>query len=340
MIQDKWQIRVNTKEKEIAITALHQSFNAKTLVFVFNYKGFLFEVPASFFMYKILPIKISCSVCIAFSFYHLHHDFMCTIRKLSEAWAWDRDRSSYEVLTSKPGPTINLLWSLSKKCIHSLTGKVFIITGSLTASWFYWGLINYAGIALNYDNIWEIQNYMEDALPRWEIHKSSVNDLHSLESVIISSFCLKICSEAPPSCLDYWCQHLIYRQLRLGWDAKKTEEQHGSSREPLSKPKTDRQHRIPYKSQHTGHLHYQQRQRQSAITLQHTAGGFAYLSFQIVISTQAASTNQDDRVRARQVEEKGWMNARAGCEMQEMYGEWGENFTAVVCGREAVRTPF
>ena len=34
------------------------------------------------------------------------------------------------------------------------------------------------------------------------------------------------------------------------------------------------------------------------------------------------------------------MDARAGCEMEKMDVERGENFIAVVCGRKAVGTPF
>lgn len=208
-------------------------------------------------------------------------------------WFWGRNGRRSEILTSKHGSNINLLQSLCKICIHSPTGKVLIITGTLIASWFYWDLVNYAGIA---PKIWDKSR--EKSKSTWRLPcldgrstKSSLNALHSWESVIIASFCLKICSKAPPSWLDYWCQDLIYRQLHLGF-TKKTEQQHSPLREALSKPNADRQHRIHYKSQHTSHLHQQQSQRTSAFTLQRTAGGFVYLSFQIVTSTQAVSTNQ------------------------------------------------
>lgn len=109
----------------------------------------------------------------------------------------------------KPGSNINLLQSLCKICIHSPPSKVLIITGTLTASWFYWGLVNYAGIA---PKIWD--KLRERSKSTWRLPcldgrstKSSLNALRSGESVIIASFCLKICSKASPSWLDYLCQH-------------------------------------------------------------------------------------------------------------------------------------
>lgn len=37
---------------------------------------------------------------------------------------------------------------------------------------------------------------------------------------------------------------------------------------------------------------------------------------------------------ARHVGEKGWVDARAGCEIVEMDGQLSENFIAVACGRK------
>lgn len=172
-------------------------------------------------------------------------------------WSRSRNRGRCEISMSKAGSNIHLLCCLCKMCIHSHTGKVLIITGNLTASWFYWGLVNYAGIA---PKIWDKLRERSESTRRWlpcqggRSTKPSLNALRSWESVITPSFCLKICSKAVPSWLDYRCQHLIYRQLHLGF-TKKMEQQHSSLREALSKPNTGRQQCIHYKLQHTSHLH-------------------------------------------------------------------------------------
>lgn len=79
-----------------------------------------------------------------------------------------------------------------------------------------------------------------------------------------------------------------YREIVAFGIHKKTEQQRSSSREALSKPDTGRQH----KSQLTSHFQQQQSPGKDALTTQHAAGGFAYLSFQIVTSTEADITNQ------------------------------------------------
>ena len=222
---------------------------------------------------------------------------MWKIRKFPEAWATvGHEAGTAEAV--KPWPpnlaqTSVCSWPYARYEYTLPTGEVLIITGTLTASWFYWGLVNHAGIALK---IWDKLRERSKSARRFpcldgRVTKSSLNALCSWESVIIASFCLKICSKAPPSWLDYWCQHLLYRQSHMGF-TKKMEQQHSSSREALSKPKAGRRHRLQHKSQHTSHLHQGQSQRKSAFTLQHTAGGFPCLSFQIVTSTQAVSTNQ------------------------------------------------
>lgn len=80
------------------------------------------------------------------------------------------------------------------------------------------------------------------------------------------------------------------RQSHLGFT--KTEQQHSSSREALSKPDTGRHCHSHHKSQLTSHSQQQQSPGKDALASQHAAGGFAYLSFQIVTSSQADVTNQ------------------------------------------------
>lgn len=120
-----------------------------------------------------------------------------------------------------------------------------------------------------------------------------------------------------------------YRETVAFGIHKKTEQQRSSSREALSKPDTGRHH----KSQLTSHFQQQQSPGKDALTTQCAAGGFAYLSFQIVTSTQADTTNQviePDRL--------------GGCEhtVWDRGNGWGmkRKFLDGLCVRKTVGTPF
>lgn len=173
---------------------------------------------------------------------------------------------------------------------------------------------------------------MEVDLSRWESHKILFEHFALLRVCNYCQFLPKDTLKGPTILVRLLVSAILQRGSCI-WDSQRRQSSNSSLREALSKPNTGRHRRSHQKSQHTSHFQQQQSPGKNALTSQHAAGGFAYLSFQIVTSTQTGITNQvtePDRL--------------GGCEhtLGDGGNGWGMRwkFHGGVCGRKALETAF